>query len=245
MELLRGEGIDRKEDNPLSETPNEADRIEIVYYTDPLCCWSWAFEPHWQQLLSNFEHKVSWKYCMGGLVPDWESYNDPINSISRPAQMGPLWMEVHHSTGIPINYHIWIKNPPKSSYPACIAVKTAELQSAEAGELYLRKVREAVMIHSLDISKAAVLHKIAMQLSINYPGRFNADQFLEDFDSEKSRDAFRQDLQRIRYNQIGRFPTLTMKKGNQPGIIITGYRPYEVLLQALSRIDPQLTDKDL
>ena len=25
----------------------------VTYYTDPLCCWSWAFEPHWRKLTAR------------------------------------------------------------------------------------------------------------------------------------------------------------------------------------------------
>ena len=134
-----------------------------------------------------------------------------------------------------------MENPPASSYPACIAVKTAELLSPAAGELYLRKVREAVMVNSRDISQAEELQDIARRLSEEYPETFDSAAFSEKFNGEESRNAFRRDLQQTRYNRIGRFPTLTMRKQGSPGIILTGYRPYEVLLQALSRIAPEVT----
>ena len=28
----------------------ESVSLSIEYYTDPLCCWSWAFEPQWRRL---------------------------------------------------------------------------------------------------------------------------------------------------------------------------------------------------
>lgn len=215
------------------------DRIEIVFYTDPLCCWSWAFEKVWQRLQAEFKDKLSWRYCMGGLIPDWATYHDPMNSVSRPAQMGPLWMEAQHLTGTSINYEIWMKDPPASSYPACIAVKSAEFQSLEAGEAYLRALREAVMIKGKNIAKPEVLVEIGEQLSHNEPQLFDSEQFISDLSGEESRNAFRKDLQKVSYNHIGRFPTLTITKPRQGGVIITGYRPYEVLLQALSQVDAQ------
>jgi hypothetical protein len=70
---------------------DEEDLVEITYYTDPLCCWSWAFEPQWRRLRYEYSGKIKWRYRMGGLLPDWSSFSDPMNDVSRPIQMGPFW----------------------------------------------------------------------------------------------------------------------------------------------------------
>src|SRR5215218_1622348 len=106
---------------------NTADRVQIVYYTDPLCCWSWAFEPQWRKLRYQFGDNLTWRYCMSGLLPGWNQFTDNLNAVSRPVQMGPIWMEAAHISGMPISNRIWITNPPTSSYLSCIAVKCAEL----------------------------------------------------------------------------------------------------------------------
>lgn len=172
---------------------------------------------------------------MGGMIPDWKKFNDPFNAVSRPAQMGPVWMEAQHKTGAEINDVIWIKNPPASSYPACIAVKTAALQSFEASEIYLRAVWKAVMVDSMDISKKDVLIKIAAALGTAEPQTFDFDRFEKEYNHEPSRDAFRNDLRQISYCKIGRFPTMTFTKAGK-GLIMTGYRPYEALVEAFDQL---------
>ncbi len=107
----------------------KADQVEITYYTDPLCCYSWAFEPQWRRLRYEFEGRISWQYIMGGLLPGWNNYNDELNSVSRPVQMGPVWMQASHISGMPMPNRIWLEDPPASSYPACIAVKCAQPQT--------------------------------------------------------------------------------------------------------------------
>ena len=144
-----------------ASTDNRADVVEIVYYTDPLCCWSWAIEPQWRRLQYEYRGHLQLRYCMGGLLPSWKHFSDAANSVSRPAQMGPIWMEATHISGMPIQNTIWITNPPASSYLACIAVKCAGLQSAEAEAQYLRLLREAVMLKGENIDKQSVLIKIA------------------------------------------------------------------------------------
>ena len=222
------------------DTEQKEDRVDITYYTDPFCCWSWALEPQWRRLRYEFGDQLHWKYVMGGLIPDWHSYRDPMNSVNRPAQMGPLWMEASRVSGMPIRDELWTGEPPASSYPACIAVKTATLQSEVAGEVYLRSAREALMVESKDISQKEILFDIADLTESRHPGLFSADDFRKDYGNEASQLAFREDIMKVRFNKIGRFPSLTMTTKGKPGIIITGYRPYSVLLEALRQIIPEI-----
>jgi predicted DsbA family dithiol-disulfide isomerase len=146
---------------------------------------------------------------------------------------------------MPIKDTIWIHDPPTSSYPACIAVKCAALQSPEAAENYLRRLREAVMLEAKNISKEEVLLEVANSLARDKPHLFDAEAFEEKLHREEGREAFREDLQQVRYNSISRFPTLTLQKPQQPGVMIVGYRPYDVLLQALEQIAPDLQPTQL
>jgi predicted DsbA family dithiol-disulfide isomerase len=214
--------------------------LEITYYTDPLCCWSWAFEPQWRRLRYEFSGRIKWRYRMGGMLPDWNSFTDPLNSVQRPVQMGPVWMEARHTSGMPMEDKVWFLDPPASSYQACIAVKCAGLQSAEAAEWYLRKVREAVMLHAKNISRREVLLEVASTLQLDKPHLFDEKRFREDLENDSGHDPFREDLEQARYHRIGRFPTLTIVKPGGAGVIITGYRPYPVLLEAVKQVDPSL-----
>lgn len=215
-------------------------KVEIEYFTDPLCCWSWAFEPQWRRLRYEYQDQIRWKYRMGGLLSDWQVYNDPMNTVSRPAQMGPVWKEAQHISGMPVNDRVWVENPPRSSYPACMAVKTAELQGTEAGELYLRKVREAVMTQMQDISKADVLLEIAGELADEGPDLFDGNQFEKDFVCRAALNDFKKDLKKVKQLGISRYPSLTFKIKGRKGVMITGYRPYGVLIQALKKVCPDI-----
>ncbi len=78
-------------------------RLELEYYTDPLCAWSWGFEPQWRRLRYEFAAQLRWRYRMGGMLSDWQRYNDPLNDISRPVQMGPLWHQIAEVSGMPLD----------------------------------------------------------------------------------------------------------------------------------------------
>ncbi|HWH62884.1 MAG TPA: DsbA family protein [Ginsengibacter sp.] len=223
---------------PLDQNKNidqSKDLVEITYYTDPLCCWSWAFEPQWRRLQYELRGKLSVRYCMGGLIADWKNFNDEVNSISRPFQMGSLWAQAQNVSGMPIQDLIWINDPPATSYPACIAVKCAGIQSRYAEQKFLRYVREAIMLHGLNIAKQILLFDIAKTVEAEGID-FNTDRFINDFISGAGADAFRKDLQEVKYKNINRFPTLTISVSGKRGVIITGYRPYPVLNDAIKQI---------
>lgn len=220
-----------KKDNTISA----ADPIAIVCYTDPLCCWSWGMQPQLQQLMGEFAAKITIDYVMGGLIPDWKDFSDPLNSIHKPAQMGPMWMQASHLTGRPIEDLIWIKDPPSSSYPACMAVKTAQLQSKEAGKQMLYWLSKSVMEEGKNIARTEVIAEVAEQLDDAQPELFDRDLFEKQYNGEECRQSFRKDLNQVKLNKIGRFPTLTLSCGSK-GIMITGYRPYEALLDAVKQV---------
>lgn len=217
-------------------------QVEVTYYTDPLCSWSWAFEPQWRRLRYEFGPQLTWRYRLAGMIPDWNTFSDPLNSVSRPLHLGPQWFQVQQISGMPIDDRIWIDDPPASSYPACIAVKAAEFQGPAAGERYLRRVREAVMLERRNVARWNVLLALADELAVDTGavGVIDRARFGHDLASEAAREAFRNDLKDARYRDIGRFPTLMLRRMDGPGIILTGYRPYQALLDAVIQIAPRL-----
>ncbi|MCC9169078.1 DsbA family protein, partial [Pontibacter harenae] len=224
--------------------------VEIQFFTDPLCCWSWAFEPQWRRLRYEYSGKIRWRYRMAGLIPNWNSYSDPMNNVSKPLQMGPVWLEAKYKSGMPMDDRVWFNDPPASSFPACLAVKSAGLQSAAAAENYLRRVREAVMLHGKNISREEVLLEVAQSLSEEENGLLDYSQFERDLKGEPARQALREDMQQVRNLSITRYPALTISKPGQSGLLIVGYRPYEAVVGTLKKVAPelqpvqQLTDAD-
>ncbi|WP_205509560.1 DsbA family oxidoreductase [Longitalea arenae] len=208
--------------------------IDIVYYTDPLCCWSWALESQLTRMEKEWPGTINWRYCMGGLLPGWDHYVDHQNSIQRPAQMGPLWMHASEVMDVPIAHRIWVEDPPASSYPACIAVKCAALQSAETGRLYLYHVRKAVMFHGLNIARQEVLLQVARCIAVTNK-QFSLAQFEEDMKNDRGLEAFREDLKEVKYRGISRFPTLLIKQAAASrGLLVTGFRSADDLLHIIN-----------
>lgn len=211
--------------------------FKITYYTDPLCCWSWAFEPQFRKLRFLLKDRLQLTYVMGGLLGDWQNFNDKMNDIARPAQFGPLWMQARVLSGQPIDENIWISKPIDTSYLACMAVKAAGLQSKIAEEAMLRKLREAVMMNKKNIGDVDVILEIADDLEQNRV--LKKGKFEEDFFSDNISKLFRQDLDRTRAIGITRFPTLLITYKDKT-YQITGYRPFHELIKTFSVMDMNL-----
>jgi predicted DsbA family dithiol-disulfide isomerase len=215
--------------------------IHIDYFTDPLCCWSWAFEPVWRRLRWEFGADVDVRYRMGGLFENTVRYRDPVNEINNHGQLATQWIDVGESTNTPISPSLWESTPPGSSYPACVAVKAAESFGSIFQETYLRQVREAAMLEGLDVANRAILIEIARRTNalLAAAERADASEFTAAMAGQSARQAFRQDLQDARYRNIGRFPSLLIWHEGPRGLLLTGNRPYEAVLHALRKVSPR------
>lgn len=218
------------------------DPVYVTYFTDPLCSWSWAFEASWRRLLWEFSDRLRYRYRMGQLLADWQRYEDPVNCVSRPAQMAPQWMEVQRTTGVPLNPDLWHENPPTSSIPACTAFKAAERLNPAFAEACLRRLREAAMLDARDISDRDELIAIATETAADFDATdsFQPEVFSDSLDAPESVAALREDVKEARYLEIGRFPTVIFHRRGGRGLALTGYRPYGALQEALGRFAPEV-----
>lgn len=217
----------KEQQNSTTGLTADAGGMEIIYYTDPLCCWSWAMEPHWRRFRQELPPEIAVTYKMGGLLPSWGWFHDAANAIRKPVQMGPEWLHAKQVSGADIDDRLWIVDPPASSFPACIAVKSAEAQSPLLGAAYLRLVREAVMLRCRNVARTEILMELASELAKTY-AVFDTQIFRADLRG-RGADAFKKDWQETRYLGISRFPTLILKGPGRSPLLMCGYQPYASL----------------
>lgn len=225
-----------------AETSGSAVVVRATYYTDPLCCWSWAFEPQWRRLRRACVGRLAWRLRMGGMIRRWGEYDDPLNAIHRPGQMGPLWLQAERETGVRMESRVWVDDPPDSSWPACLAFKAAELQSPFAGDLYLGRMRQALFVESRNIARHEVLLDVAIECAAASPAKFDAARWERDVGGAEAQRAFREDVGEARMLGIGRFPTLVLERIGGGRKVLTGWRPYEALAGELLALAPELGD---
>jgi predicted DsbA family dithiol-disulfide isomerase len=158
--------------------------VEVRFYTDPACPWSWAAEPALRRLMWEFEGELEFVWVMGGLARSYEPA-DMLQVIS-------VWLIDAAEGGMPCDPRIWTENPLESTYPACQAVKAATEQGADAAYRYLRTLREGIMFERRKLDHADAL--------IDAAGRAQIDRqrFELDLRSHAITEAFGADLDQVR-----------------------------------------------
>jgi predicted DsbA family dithiol-disulfide isomerase len=155
--------------------------VHVTYYTDPACPWSWAAEPGLRRLQAEFGASLQITYVMGGLAREFQK---PVETMHHV-------LDACAASAMPVDPRVWLDAPPRSSYPACHAVKAAGEQGLDGP--YLRVVREGIMVERRSMDNADGLTEAARRV----PG-LNVDRFKIDLQSAAIAEAFAADLDRTR-----------------------------------------------
>lgn len=220
-------------------------RLEVLYFTDPFCSWCWASEPQLYRLREIYRGGISFRSVMGGLVEDMSRFHDAANGIRSTADVAPHWREVSAQSGQPIDERVMtdITDPHWSTWPACIAVKAAQLQSDDVGERYLRRMRRAVMTERVNVSERDVQLDLARQVD-----GLDVERFETDLDGNEAKEAFTADRHLgMEYGATG-FPTLLFVNPagaeGPTGMLVNGYRPSSTLERVAEQLVPGLERKE-
>src|SRR3954454_14700 len=171
--------------------------VQVRFYTDPACPWSWAAEPALRRLMWEFEGELEFVWVMGGLARQFgPDYRDDEGRIGQGsdcfADLISHWLLVAADGLMPTDPRIWTESPLTSTYPACQAVKAAEEQGWELAYRYLRRLREGIMFERQKLDHPEALLAAARGTHLDR-ARFEIDLF-----SEAITEAFGADLDEVR-----------------------------------------------
>jgi putative protein-disulfide isomerase len=155
--------------------------VHVTYYTDPACPWSWAAEPGLRRLQAEFGDSLEITYVMGGMARE---FRKPLETMRHV-------LDAAEASGMPVDPRVWLDAPPRSSYPACLAVKAAAEQGLDAP--YLRVVREGIMAGRRPLDTPDALTDAARRVL-----GLNVDRFAIDLRSNAITEAFGADIERAR-----------------------------------------------
>jgi putative protein-disulfide isomerase len=176
--------------------------LRVLYYTDPACPRSWAAEPALRRLESEFGEQLSFIYVMAGRHRE----------IERPLALLREWLDAAADSGMPIDPRLWLAAPPRSSHPACLAVKAAAEQRLDGA--YLRRAREGLAFGGRRLDRADGLLELARTVP-----ELNAERFAIDLGSHAIVEAFGADLERARAGGAGT-PRLEFSAGDAPATVV-------------------------
>lgn len=171
--------------------------VQVRYFTDPACVWSWGAEPVLRRLIWEFEGELEFVWAMGGLARRYGSgYRDEEGAIgSGPdcfADLMSHWLNVSGRTGMPCDPRLWTANPIDSTFPACIAVEAASEQGWEAGCRYLRRVREGLFCEQRKLDDREAL------LAEAEPAGLDGERFAAALDGDAARESFEAHVEEAR-----------------------------------------------
>jgi putative protein-disulfide isomerase len=119
--------------------------VHTYYYTDPFCPWSWALEPALRRLAVEFCEGLDVRYVMCGMARE----------VGDPGHLVVEMLEASEESGMPVDPRVWLADAPRSSHPACLAVKAASEQGDPAP--YLRRLREGIQCRRRKLDTADAL----------------------------------------------------------------------------------------
>jgi predicted DsbA family dithiol-disulfide isomerase len=163
--------------------------VQVRYFSDPACIWSWAAEPSLRRIIFEFDGELDFVWAMGGLARRFGStYRDSEAGVGTGpdcfADLMSHWLNVAGRTGMPCDPRLWTEAPLSGTFPACVAVEAAAEQGWEAAYRYLRVVREGILCGRRKLDARGALVADARRAGLD-PAAFE-----EAFDSPRARAAF-------------------------------------------------------
>lgn len=229
------------EAEPLVLPAREA--IRVIEYTDPYSIWCWGCEPALRRCEVVYPEAVEIEVHMGGLFEDFSPMRDWWARMS-----GGRWKDsVLAFMRAVADQHRMPMNPEKmlgsidefrSTWPACVAVKAAEVQGVAEGRRFLRRTREAALV------EGRAVHRRDVQVALASEAGLDPTRFRMAFEDGSADTAFEQDLDLCRSRGVTGFPTFELTRG-LVSLRIEGWQPWEVFDRALHDLDADLRPRRL
>jgi len=157
--------------------------VRVTWVTDPACPWSWAAQPAVRRVQEEFGEQVAFTYVMGGLARE----------VGDGLQLAGQVLEAQAASGMPVDARGFLGRPPRSTHPACLAVKAAQEQGPDPAAAYVRRLREGFLCFRRPQDTRDALVEVARGV----PG-LDADRLARDVESSATVEAFGADLEAAR-----------------------------------------------
>lgn len=177
--------------------------IPVTFFTDPYCPWSWAAEPQLRRLQVEFGDRLAITFVIVGLQRSIEAPDAGALALAT--------LDAAAESGMPADARIFLRDPPRSSHPAGLAVH-AVAEQGDPGP-YLRRLREAIFVEGRRMDTGPALLDAARETR-----GLNLDRLQVDLRSNAIVERFGADVERGRGVVT---PAFAVGNGAEP---MTGYQ---------------------
>lgn len=175
--------------------------IPVTFFTDPYCPRSWAAEPQLRRLEVEFGDQLAITFVIVGLHRSIEAPDAGALALAT--------LDAAAESGMPADARVFLRDPPRSTHPAGLAVH-AVAEQGDPGP-YLRRLREAIFVEGRRMDTAPALLDAARETA-----GLNLDRLQVDLGSNAIVEGFGADVERGR----GVLTPAFAVEGGEP---VTGY----------------------
>jgi len=216
---------------------NEKPILDVIQYTDPYCTWCWGSEPVMRHIEEAYGNQVRIGFVMGGLVKDVTQFHDPLNRIGGPGmaeQVAEHWEEASRRHGMPVDEQVFLdmKDEFRSTWPANIAFKAAQMQNSELANKFLRRMREAAAAERKFVHRREVQSALAQEIGLDH------ERFITDIDNGTAELAFQRDLEECRDKHVTGFPSFLIRNQEGEEFMFFGFQPFSKFVDLFERLAP-------
>ncbi|WP_010631310.1 DsbA family protein [Sporolactobacillus vineae] len=207
-----------------SHSERHLPRIEILAFIDPLCPDCWGFEPLIKKFFVEYHKYFTFRFLM-------TTKHDTKNlcQFHQAKKIAEEWDRTSQLTGMCCDSDVWFENPP-SPYAVAIAVKAAGFQGQNAGNRFLRRIREQIFLEKKGMNDFDELRAVAKMAGLNL------NEFENDFRSCRSVKALQSDRRLANELSITELPSLVFSTlcSDREAVKVNGRYEYSVYVQILT-----------
>lgn len=193
---------------------------KLIYFSDPMCSWCYAFNSVIVKLREYFSD-LEIDLVAGGYSPG----NTEILTEKQIEFLKNTWKSVALATGAKFNYDLSFidSNFFYDTEPPSRALKVIQIYDKGVQFDYLELMQRKFYVDNIDITKEYVLADLAVAVGLDWRG------FIDGFNSDAIKKATIEDFNFSRKMEVGGFPTILALNGDNCLAISHGYQPYKFI----------------
>lgn len=211
-------------------------KVHILYFTDPVCSTCWIIQPQLRKLKLEYGEHIEIEYCMGGLLPSWDSYDR--GGIKTPNDAKKYWEKAAKEHNAPINADVWVNDPLDSSYPPSLAFKAAQIQDIDKAIIFLRRLNEMLFFENRNIVKKEHIKEAAFEVGLDVVKLFRDI-------NNRAEKMFDEDLSLVKSFGIEVLPTFILTDRFDNHITLNGFQEYHNFESAIKAMIPDVAKNEI